>query len=270
MGPRTSPVGSTEPSTSTTTRPAVRRNPALRPAAQPWSRSRGTTSTSSGQTPGSVRAASTTTCWTLRSRWWRRNASMPRTTSSGHPWTSQWTLASAAGGSLSTEGTWSGAIRRAAGGAVLIGATRGPVGEASMSNPRSRTCRRSSSAAPKSRAARRFSRSRTSRATSGGTLPSGVPPDEVEHGPVGLLGLLGVVHVAGSLQQDQLRPRDPFGQDACVGRVDHPVLGAVQDQRGDPDVGQPVVRIEPLHGLPLTAPPQRLLGVLASHPEVLG
>src|SRR5919198_398278 len=59
--------------------------------------------------------------------------------------------------------------------------------------------------------------------------------------------------VARSFQQDQLGPGDALGQDPGVLRMDHPVLGPVQDQRGGGDLAEAVAHVEPPDGFALPA-----------------
>src|SRR4029453_867959 len=102
---------------------------------------------------------------------------MARPTSSGHPSSNEWTVASKVDGCSRTDGTSSGSTLAGAFPALPtppVGSMWGPSGESTMVNPSSSIRARSSSAVAKSLAFRRSSRSAASRRTSRGTsLTSG-------------------------------------------------------------------------------------------------
>src|SRR4029450_9384535 len=125
-GPNTSPVGSTDPSITRTIRPRERLSPAFRAAPQPVPVSSARSSTPSPYAAGSVSVVSATTYWTSRPPSFARKPVSARTTSSGHPSTTQGTLTSGVGVSSSTLPTSCGAIRR--GSPAASGSNAGPSG----------------------------------------------------------------------------------------------------------------------------------------------
>ena len=167
IGPNTSPVGSTDPSMASTMRPRERRRPALRAAAQPVPGSSPSTSTSSPQRSSGAPVTSATTYCALRSPAWFRNALIARSTSSGQPSQTQWTLTSIVAGSSSTLATsWapSGCPCSAA-----TGSKRNvPSGSSTTVQPADAIRSRIASASRKSFAARACARCSANRTSSGG------------------------------------------------------------------------------------------------------
>src|SRR4029079_16537610 len=112
--------------------------------------------------------------------------------------------------------------------------------------------------------ARAAARSSASRTTSRGTSVMLVPPDEVQDGGVGRLGLLRVIEMPGPLEEDEFGAGDPLREEPRILGGDGEVLGPVQHEGRDVDTRETVEAVEALHRLPLSPSALRMFRLRGS------